>query len=157
MVTKDQVLGALAQIVDPDLGRDIVALGFITTLEIEDGHVLVEIRITTPACPVRDQFKADAERLVSALDGVRSVTVSITSAPPQSAAQRPAAQRSGAPRESGLDQVGALIAVASCKGGVGKSTVAAALACELAQRGHRGRAAGHGYLRTVDSDAVRLP
>ncbi len=137
MVTKDQVLGALAQIVDPDLGRDIVALGFITTLEIEDGHVLVEIRITTPACPVRDQFKADAERLVSALDGVRSVTVSITSAPPQSAAQRPAAQRSGAPRESGLDQVGALIAVASCKGGVGKSTVAAALACELAQRGHR--------------------
>ena len=137
MVTKDQVLGALAQIVDPDLGRDIVALGFITTLEIEDGHVLVEIRITTPACPVRDQFKADAERLVAALDGVRSVTVSITSAPPQSAAQRPAAQRSGAPRESGLDQVGALIAVASCKGGVGKSTVAAALACELAQRGHR--------------------
>ena len=137
MATKEQVLGALAQIVDPDLGRDIVALGFITTLEIEDGHVLVEIRITTPACPVRDQFKADAERLVGALDGVKSVTVTITSAPPQSAGQRPAGQRSGAPRESGLNQVGALIAVASCKGGVGKSTVAAALACELAQRGHR--------------------
>ena len=132
MVTKDQVLAALAQIVDPDLGRDIVALGFITNLEIEDGHVLVEIRITTPACPVRDQFKADAERLVGELEGTESVTVTITSAPQPAAPQRPAAAR-----ESGLDQVGALIAVASCKGGVGKSTVAAALACELAQRGHR--------------------
>ena len=137
MVTKDQVLGALAHIVDPDLGRDIVALGFITSLEIEDGHVLVEIRITTPACPVRDQFKSEAERLVGALPGTRSVTVTITSAPQPATAGRSAAQRPGAARESGLDQVGALIAVASCKGGVGKSTVAAALACELAQRGHR--------------------
>ena len=140
MVTKDQVLGALSQIVDPDLGRDIVALGFITSLEIEDGHVLVEIRITTPACPVRDQFKSEAERLVGALPGTRSVTVTITSAPQAGAAARSAARRPGTPgtaRESGLDRVGALIAVASCKGGVGKSTVAAALACELAQRGHR--------------------
>ena len=137
MVTKDQVLGALAQIVDPDLGRDIVALGFITSLEIEHGHVLVEIRVTTPACPVRDQFKAEAERLVGALPGTRSVTVTITSAPQPAAAAQSAARRPGAARESGLDQVGALIAVASCKGGVGKSTVAAALACELAGRGHR--------------------
>ena len=137
MVTKDQVLGALAQIVDPDLGRDIVALGFITSLEIEDGHVLVEIRITTPACPVRDQFKSEAERLVGALPGVESVTVTITSAPQPATAGRSGARPPGAARESGLDQVGALIAVASCKGGVGKSTVAAALACELAQRGHR--------------------
>ena len=137
MVTKDQVLAALAQIIDPDLGRDIVALGFITSLEIEDGHVLVEIRITTPACPVRDQFKSEAERLVGGLPGTRSVTVTITSAPQPAAAARSAARRPGAARESGLDRVGALIAVASCKGGVGKSTVAAALACELAQRGHR--------------------
>ena len=137
MVTKEQVLAALAQIVDPDLGRDIVALGFITTLEIEDGHVLVEIRVTTPACPVRDQFKSEAERLVGELPGTRSVTVTITSAPQPAAAQPAAARRPSATRESGLDQVGALIAVASCKGGVGKSTVAAALACELAQRGHR--------------------
>ena len=140
MVSKDQVLGALAQIVDPDLGRDIVALGFITSLEIEDGHVLVEIRVTTPACPVRDQFKAEAERLVGALPGTRSVTVTITSAPQASAGRSsgpPAGRRQGPARESGLDRVGALIAVASCKGGVGKSTVAAALACELAQRGHR--------------------
>ena len=136
MVTKDQVLAALAQIVDPDLGRDIVALGFITNLEIEDGHVLVQINITTPACPVRDQFKSEAERLVGELPGTKSVTVTITSTQP-TAAERPAAQGSGGARESGLNQVGALVAVASCKGGVGKSTVAAALACELAQRGHR--------------------
>ena len=137
MVTKDQALAALAQIVDPDLGRDIVSLGFITTLDIEDGHVLVEIRITTPACPVRDQFKSEAERLVGELPGVRSVTVTITSAPQTASAGASAARRPGAARESGLDRVGALIAVASCKGGVGKSTVAAALACELVQRGHR--------------------
>ena len=132
MVTKDQVLAALSQIVDPDLGRDIVSLGFIVNLEIEGGHVLVEIRITTPACPVRDQFKADAERLIGELEGTESVTVTISSAPQPAASARPSV-----PRESGLGQVGALIAVASCKGGVGKSTVAAALARELAHRGHR--------------------
>ena len=136
MVTKEQVLGALARIIDPDLGRDIVALGFITTLEIEDGHVLVEIRITTPACPVRDQFKADAERLVGQLPEVRSVTVTITSAPPQSA-RRSAARQPATPRESGLDQVGALIAVASCKGGGGQV--------------HRGGGAG------LRADAARPP
>ena len=101
MVTKDQVLAALAQIVDPDLGRDIVALGFITNLEIEDGHVLVEINITTPACPVRDQFKSEAERLVGALPGTRSITVTITSRPQPTAAERPAAQGSGNARERG--------------------------------------------------------
>lgn len=132
MVTKEHVLAELSKIVDPDLNQDIVSLGFITNLEIKDGHVLVEINITTPACPVRDEFKAEAEQLISAIEGAKSVTVSITSV-----AKPTDTVRTSASNESGLESVGSLVAVASCKGGVGKSTIAAALACELAQRGHR--------------------
>jgi ATP-binding protein involved in chromosome partitioning len=131
MVTKDAVLEALGAIIDPDLDKDIVTLGFIANLEIEGPHILVEIRITTPACPVRDEFKTAAEKLVGALPGVETVTVTISSQAARSNA------RANEKSESGLANVGALIAIASCKGGVGKSTVAAALARELAQRGHR--------------------
>ena len=52
MLDKKKVLEALSRIIDPDLGKDIVSLGFIASLEIKKGHVLVDIRITTPACPV---------------------------------------------------------------------------------------------------------
>ena len=134
MVTKESILETLSAIVDPDLGKDIVTLGFIANLEVEEGsdgaHVLLEIRITTPACPVRDEFKLQAEQLVGALEGVVTVTVTISS-------QSMGEQRHTTSAESGLKNVGALIAIASCKGGVGKSTVTAAMARELTQRGHR--------------------
>ena len=128
MASKADVTDALRAIVDPDLNQDIVSLGFVQEVEIEDGHVLAEIRITTPACPVRDEFKTQAERLIGDLPGVKSVTVRITA---------PEQRRTSPVKESGLEEVSSIIAVASCKGGVGKSTVAAGIACELAQRGHR--------------------
>ena len=75
MVTRDDVLRVLGTIQDPDLHRDIVSLGFVQDLAIEDGHVRFSIVLTTPACPVKDQLQAAAERVVQGLPGVRQVSV----------------------------------------------------------------------------------
>src|SRR3990172_10782316 len=71
-VSREAVLAALSQIEDPDLGRDIVSLGFVKDEEISisGGNVSVRIVLTTPACPVREKMKAQAEGLLLALPGV---------------------------------------------------------------------------------------
>ena len=131
MVTEKQVLDALSRIMDPDLGRDIVSLGFIKNLTIEGGDVAFDVELTTPACPVRDRFKTQSEEAVRAIAGVKSVAVRMT------AMARP--QRAAKPEEvvNTLDRVDTVIAVSSAKGGVGKSTVAAHLARALVKEGRK--------------------
>ena len=118
MLNEQTVLDALRVIIDPDLGRDIVSLGFIKDLAIRDGCVSFTVELTTPACPVRERFKTQCEEVVGALPGVRSVEVTM------SARQ---AQRPQGAQPSSLDSVNTIIAVSACKGGVGKSTVAVLL------------------------------
>jgi ATP-binding protein involved in chromosome partitioning len=122
--TSQQVLEALATIKDPDLGRDVVTLGMIKELEVTpQGHVSFTFELTTPACPVRDSFKTQAQDAVGGLAGVTAVDVRMT------ANVRPAFMR---PKPSEvLPGVKQTIAVASGKGGVGKSTVAVNLAAAL--------------------------
>jgi ATP-binding protein involved in chromosome partitioning len=126
--TNQQVLDALAQIHDPDLGRDVVSLGMIKELVIDPaGRVSFTFELTTPACPVRDRFKSQAQDLVGAMPGVSAVDVRMT------ANVRPAFMR---PKPSEiLPGVKQTIAVASGKGGVGKSTVAVNLAAALRKAG----------------------
>ena len=127
MDKKSAVLDQLSIIIDPDLGRDIVSLGFIKGLEIDDeNRVAFSIELTTPACPVKDEFKRQAEQAVKKLEWVADVLVTMT------AQKRPAAQTQV---KSGLKDVNAIIGVSSCKGGVGKSTVAVNLAYTLAKTG----------------------
>src|SRR5712692_2853698 len=78
-LSEDQVLAVLKQVQDPDLHKDIVALGFIRNLKIESGKVSFDMNLTTPACPVKDQMRDEAIRLVKGLPGVENVEVKMTS------------------------------------------------------------------------------
>ena len=126
--SNQQVLEALSRIKDPDLGRDVVSLGMIKELEVSpEGKVSFTFELTTPACPVRDRFKTQAEDAVGELSGVTGVDIRMT------ANVRPAFIR---PKPSEmLPGVKQTIAVASGKGGVGKSTVAVNLAAALRKSG----------------------
>lgn len=128
MPAEKEILDALRSIIDPDFQRDIVSLGFVRNIQIKDGRVTLEIQLTTPACPVKNEFKRQAEAAVKRIDGVTDVRVEMTA--PSRHVSAAAGQR-----QSTLDQVDSIIAVSSCKGGVGKSTIAAHLAVELANRG----------------------
>ena len=77
-IRESEILEALKVVTDPDLGRDIVGLGFVKNLAIDDGRVSFTIELTTPACPVKDQMRDQAQAAVSQVGGVTSVDVEMT-------------------------------------------------------------------------------
>lgn len=130
-VTEAQVRDALRPIVDPDFGRSIVDLGFVRDVVIDGGQVSFRIVLTTPACPVKAEFERAAQERVGALPGVREVRVEMGAETRGRAAPRtPTAG-------DVLPGVRNTLAVASGKGGVGKSNTAVNLALSLAASGAR--------------------
>ncbi len=122
-LSREIVLQALGKVKDPELGKDLVSLGMIEDVKVEGGKVSFVVNLTTPACPLKDEIRGSALAAVEALDGVSDVEITM-------GAKVPVGQKKSAP--SNIKNV---IAVASGKGGVGKSTVAVNMAVILAQKG----------------------
>lgn len=138
--TVEQVMTLLRAVIDPELGADIVELGMATGATVsEDGHVQVGIKLTIGGCPLRAQIKKDIETRVATHPGVRSVRIEwgeMTSderSTVMSKARWNAAQNAA---DTQVPMTARVLAIASGKGGVGKSSVTVNLAAALAARGH---------------------
>ena len=144
-LTPEAVLTALKTVVDPVKKTDVVSLGMIQGLLVKDGHVSFALEVAPEEGHAKEPLRLAAEKVVLALNGARSVTAVLTAhkgatPPPKRASlnaqmQAEAAPRAGAAERQGPPGVKAVIAVASGKGGVGKSTVAVNLAIALTKLG----------------------
>ena len=137
--TKDEVIGALRGVVDPELGDNVVDLDMVKGVTIGDaGAVDVRIALTIAGCPLRGQLTRDVEARVGSVPGVSSVTVTMGEMDASERAAVMARARKKAQEnapETDIPATTKVIAIASGKGGVGKSSVTANLAVALAQRG----------------------
>jgi ATP-binding protein involved in chromosome partitioning len=142
MVTRDEVFGALSQVQDPEIHRPITELDMVSDVAIgDDGVVKVSVLLTVPGCPLKDRITKDVTAAVAPLPGVRGVDVNLGVMTEQQRQAMVASLGRGQPTKEvsfwGDDSTTRVLAVASGKGGVGKSSVTVNLAAALAAQGHR--------------------
>ena len=141
MVTEAAVREALREVRDPEIGKPIEEIGMLAGIQVEGADVRVDVLLTIEGCPLRDRITQDVTAAVQPLPGVERVAVSLT---PMSAEQREALvgklrgpNAAAAPTKIRFSDKTAIIAVASGKGGVGKSSVTVNIAAALAADGYK--------------------
>ena len=138
--TREQLTEALGRVIDPELKRPVTELDMVREVNVENGHVAVTIALTVAGCPLRDSFERQVSEHVLPLPGVESVSLAFDVMTPDERAALTKKLRGGVePRSKGLslDASTRVLAVASGKGGVGKSTLTANLAAAFERLGHR--------------------
>lgn len=127
-ISTQQVLAALGTVIDPDFHKDLVTLGMIKDVKIDGPDVAFTVELTTPACPLKEEIERMCREAVAVIPGVENIAITMT-------ANVRANVGKGVPQQTIIPGVKNVVAIASGKGGVGKSTVSANVACALAQMG----------------------
>jgi ATP-binding protein involved in chromosome partitioning len=138
-VSRESVFAALEGVIDPELKRSVVELDMVRDVRVEGSHVAVTIALTVPGCPLRASFEEQVERALAPVEGVETVALAFDVLSPEERAALTTKLRGGvAERTPGVsvDAGTRVIAVASGKGGVGKSSLTANLAAAFSRLGH---------------------
>lgn len=128
----EQIQEALTQVIDPELGSNIIELGMVRDIQIADGHIDITLALTITGCPLRNYLQEQTRLAVMAVPGVGSVNVELTA---MTVEERHDLEERMSPSRR-LNRIGRMVAVMSGKGGVGKSSVTALLATALQRQGH---------------------
>jgi ATP-binding protein involved in chromosome partitioning len=138
-VSRDAVLSALEGVIDPELKRSVVELDMVREVRVDGGDVSVTIALTVPGCPLRASFEEQVEEALRPIEGIRSVGLGFDVLSPEERQALTARLRGDVAERSpgvSVDAGTRVIAVASGKGGVGKSSLTANLAAAFSQLGH---------------------
>lgn len=137
MVSKEQVMTALAEVKDPELNRDLVSLNMVRDLNINASKISFTLVLTIEACPLRNHMADDARQKLLGLDGVSEVNIEFGAMTDDERKAALGSARPELPKLNTMNRVGRVISVMSGKGGVGKSSITAMLAVALARSGQK--------------------